>query len=64
MMWASSGDLVESLRERLRRAGLDVPQPSALAGSATRPAADVVAAAMEAAGQGRALSDIVADGRG
>jgi HicB family len=61
---ASSGDLVESLRERLRRAGLDVPRPATPSGSAPRPAADVVADAMQAAGQGRSLSDIVADGRG
>ena len=61
---ASSGDLVESLRERLRRSGLDVPRTSAPSGSTPRPAADVVAAAMEAAGHGRALSDIVSDGRG
>lgn len=60
----SSGDAVESLRERLRRAGLDVPRTAAPSGSAPRPAADVVAAAMDAAGKGRALSDIVSDGRG
>jgi HicB family len=61
---ASSGDLVESLRERLRRAGLDVPRPAVPRGSAPRPADDVVAAAMHAAGQGKPLSDIVSDGRG
>jgi hypothetical protein len=61
---ASNGDRVESLRERLRRAGLDVPRPSAPNGSTRRPAADVVAAAMEEAGHGTALSDIVSDSRG
>jgi hypothetical protein len=60
---ASSGDLVESLRERLRRAGLDVPPP-ATSGAVQRPDSDVVAAAMDAAGKGRALSDIVSDSRG
>ena len=61
---ASSGDLVESLRERLRRAGLNVPGSTSPGRSAHRPAPDVVAAAMQAAGKGRALSDIVSDGRG
>lgn len=61
---ASNGDLVESLRERLRRAGLDVPRPTKPSGTVARPAAEVVAAAMTAAGNGRALSDIVSDGRG
>lgn len=61
---ASSGDLVESLRERLRRSGLDVPRPAKSSSVTQRPAADVAAAAMEAAGKGRALSDIVSDGRG
>jgi HicB family len=60
----TSGDLVESLRERLRRAGLDVPRPTVPSGSTRRPAADVVADAMRTAGRGRALSDIVSDGRG
>ena len=35
---SSSGYLVESLRERLRRAGLDVPRATAPTGSALRPA--------------------------
>ena len=61
---ASSGDLVESLRERLHRSGLDVPRPAAPLDSVQRPACDVVAAAMKAAGEGRALSDVVSDGRG
>lgn len=61
---ASSGDLVESLRERLRRSGLDVPRPATPSGAVPRPASDVVAAAMHEAGKGRALSDIVSDSRG
>lgn len=61
---ASNGDLVESLRERLRRAGLDVPRPSVRSGSTERPADDVVVAAMESAGHGKALADIVSDSRG
>ncbi len=61
---ASNGDLVESLRERLRRSGLDVPRPKKPSGTVSRPGAEVVAEAMAAAGHGRALSDIVSDGRG
>ena len=61
---ASSGDLVESLRERLRRSGLDVPRSTKPSGSVPRPDTEIVAAAMKAAGKGRALSDIVSDGRG
>lgn len=61
---SSSGDLIESLRERLRRAGLEVARPTATRGSTPRPAPDVVAAAMRAAGNGTPLSDIVSDGRG
>ncbi len=60
---ASAGTLVESLRERLQHAGLTV-----LAGSGQpqrpRPDAVAIAAAMEAAGKGTPLADIVADGRG
>ncbi len=61
---ASTGDLVESLRERLRRSGLDVPRPAKASGSVPRPDNELVEAAMKAAGNGRALSDIVTDGRG
>jgi HicB family len=61
---ASAGDLVESLRERLRRAGLDVARQSAPDGSTKRPAPEVVAAAMREAGRGKAISDIVAENRG
>jgi HicB family len=59
---ASAGTLVESLRERLQRAGLTV-----LTGSGEppcpRPDAGAVAAAMQAAGKGTPLADIVAAGR-
>ena len=60
---SSSGDLVQSLRERLRRAGLDVPQSAAAGGSTPRPDPATVAAAMKAAGHGTPLSDIVSSGR-
>jgi HicB family len=60
---ASAGTLVESLRERLQRAGLTVATGSSRP-SRPRPHASALAAAMEAAGKGTPLSDIVAAGRG
>ncbi len=60
---ASNGDMVEGLRERLRRAGLDVPRPSAVKGAKKRPTPDVVAEAMQAGGNGKSLSEYVSDSR-
>jgi HicB family len=59
---ASAGTLVESLRERLLRAGLTVAAGNSQP-SRPRPDASAVAAAMEAAGKGTPLADIVAAGR-
>jgi HicB family len=59
---ASAGTLVDSLRERLQRAGLTVVARSSQP-SRPRPDASALVAAMEAAGKGTPLSDIVADGR-
>jgi hypothetical protein len=60
---ASAGTLVESLRERLQRAGLTVATGNSRP-ARPRPDAGALAAAMEAAGKGTPLSDIVAAGRG
>jgi HicB family len=60
---ASAGTLVDSLRERLQRAGLTVATGSSKS-SRPRPDAAALAAAMEAAGKGTPLSDIVAASRG
>jgi hypothetical protein len=60
---ASAGTLVESLRERLQRAGLTVATGNSRP-ARPRPDAGALAAAMEAAGRGTPLSDIVAAGRG
>ncbi len=58
----AAGDEVDRLRERLARAGLLEPEP---AGSSTvRADPERVAAAREAAGRGRPLSDFVSEGRG
>jgi hypothetical protein len=61
---AFEGDLVESLRERLRRSGLTVAKPPARPSDTPRPDPDVLTAAMESAGAGTPLSEIVSDGRG
>ena len=61
---AAAGGLIDSLRKRLRRAGLTVPAPAAAPGSIRRPDQAALAAAMEAAGRGTPLSEIVAAGRG
>ena len=61
---ASAGRLVDSLRERLRHAGLVVPKPVAASGETERPDPAVVAAAMAAAGRGTPLSEFVSTGRG
>ena len=61
---ASAGGLVDSLRERLRHAGLVVPKPVAASGETERPDPAVVAAAMAAAGRGTPLSEFVSTGRG
>ena len=60
---ASAGGLIDSLRERLARAGLSVARPEA-AQRTERPDPDLVTAAMEAAGRGTPLSEIVSAGRG
>jgi HicB family len=60
----SAGGLVDSLRERLRRAGLLVPEPAVAPGKTDRPDPAVVAAAMAAAGRGTPLSEFVSTGRG
>jgi HicB family len=60
---SSAGDLVESLRERLRRAGLTVAQTVTTSGTAPEPDPAALAAAMEAASKGTPLSEIVAADR-
>jgi plasmid stability protein len=55
-----AGDEVERVRERLARAGL---LANAGAGSRERPARAAVARARKRAATGRALADIVAEGR-
>ena len=60
---ASAGTLVECLRERLQRAGLTVSTSSS-GPLRPRPDASAIAAAMEAAGKGPPLADIVVAGRG
>lgn len=61
----SAGTLVESLRERLRRAGLQVAEPPKQSGTSapSKPTAKQVAAAMKAAGQGTPLAKLVASAR-
>lgn len=61
---ASAGGLIDSLRERLRRAGLVVTPPAAVPSNSGRPDPTVVAAAMSAAGRGTPLSEFVSAGRG
>jgi hypothetical protein len=55
-----AGDPAARLRERLARAGLLAPLEP---GARTRPDAARVARARAAAGKGRALSDLVSEGR-
>jgi HicB family len=61
---ASNGDAVESLRERLRRAGLQVSRLAAPSETVQRPNSDLVTPAMSAAGRGQPLSDLVSEVRG
>lgn len=58
----TAGTLIDSLRERLLRAGLTVP--AAPGPGPLKLDRSVVAAAMEAAGTGTPLSDIIVAGRG